>query len=101
KVYRYAAAAVVVGILAVSALMIFKNQQAITPGKTVTSFDINSISSDELQSYITGQDLVDVDNDIIATSGDLEAADLEEFLSDLPEAALQQYVQQYTDPNIN
>jgi hypothetical protein len=100
KVYRYAAAAVVVGILSVSALMILRNQQAIKPAETATAFDINKISIDELQSYITGEELVDMDNDIIATNGDLEAGDLKEFLNDLPETALQQYVQQY-DPNTN
>jgi len=101
KVYRYAAAAVVIGILSVSALMIFRNQQSVNPGATATSFDINSISIDELQNYLTGQDLVDMENDIIATNGDLEAGDLKEFLDDLPEAALQQYVQEYADPNTN
>ena len=81
--------------------MIFRNQQSVNPSATATSFDINSISIDELQNYLTGQDLVDMENDIIATNGDLEAGDLKEFLDDLPEAALQQYVQEYTDPNTN
>ena len=101
KVYSYAAAAVVVGILSVSVLMIWKNQQAVQTPSTVATFDINNISVDELQNYITGQELVDMQNDIIATNGDLEAGDLKEFLNDLPEAALQQYVQQYADPYTN
>jgi hypothetical protein len=101
KVYRYAAAAVLVGIVSVGALMYFKNQQAPNPVATTTSFDINNISIDELQNYLTGHELFDTGNDIIATNADLDAADLKEFLNDMPESALQQYVQEYADPNTN
>jgi hypothetical protein len=101
KVYRYAAAAILVGIISVTGLIYFRNHSFTNPVANISTFDINKISIEELQNYITGQELVDTDNDIIATNGDLDAADLKEFLNDMPEEALQQYVQQYADPNTN
>lgn len=96
KVYRYAAAAILVGVVSVAALMYFRNQPAGT-----ASVDMNSVSLDELQNYVTGQELLQPENSIIATNGDLKADDLKEFLNDMPEETLQQYVQEYAQPNIN
>lgn len=96
KVYRYAAAAILVGIVSVAGLMYYRNQ----PAGTV-AVDMNSVSLDELQNYVTGQDMLQTENAVMATNGDLKADDLKEFLNDMPEETLRQYVQEYAQPNIN
>lgn len=96
KVYRYAAAAILVGIVSVAGLIYYQKQPA---GKVAV--DMNSVSLDELQNYVTGQEMLQPENSIIATNGDLKADDLKEFLKDMPEETLREYVQEYAQPNIN
>jgi hypothetical protein len=101
KVYRYAAAAILVGIVSVAALMYLRTTSPATTVAQNTAVDINNISIDELQNYLSGQEAIESDNLFIATNGDLEAGDLKEFLNDMPEATLQKYVQDYAQPNTN
>jgi len=101
KVYRYAAAAIIIGIISVAGLMYWKNDPSPSAVAGNSPVDINSISIDELQNYVSGQELIETENLFIATNNDLDAGDLKEFLDDMPEETLQKYVQEYAQPNTN
>jgi hypothetical protein len=57
---------------------------------------IEAVSEEELESFVEGE-MPSFEEGIMVSSGDIDGEDLKEILSDIPEAALQQYLNQYTD----
>lgn len=93
KLVRYVAAAAIVGIAALTAFFYFtRNQRG-----SETMAAIEQVSDSELINYLNNQpaDLSETVN--IVSSADMSNEDLKTLLSDVPDAALQQYLTSYTD----
>jgi len=93
KLVRYAAAAAVVGLVALTAFFYLTRNQR--PSQTMAAID--QVPDSELINYLDNQptDLSETVN--VVSSADISNEDLKTLLSDVPDATLQQYLSQYTD----
>lgn len=107
KMLRYAAAAVVTGIV-ITAGILFMNRQssAIIPGTLVqaeekiqleTQNKIKGLSDDEISGFIDNQTSSFQDFLSMASSADIDGDDVKLMLADIPDAELKQYLTEYSD----
>lgn len=91
KVFRYAAAAVLTGVIVVTAFLFIKqdNNQG-QAGSTM----IDNVSLNELENYLSTEPVETSVNSIGFASSDLSAEDIKEFIHDISDEGLQQYVNQ-------
>ena len=90
KVYfQWAAAAVTIGIIALTVFLYNGNRQ---PANSVAATtEIEDFSIETLESFVDGQ-TVDLIPAVAAASSDLKAEDMREVLGDISEEALQLYL---------
>ena len=109
RVMRYAAAAVVMGVV-ITAAILFMNKQnpSVTPGafaqveeriQSETQSKLKGLSDDELLNFIENQTstLPDIVN--FALSDHIDDEDVRLMLTDIPDAELKQYLSEYSDEN--
>lgn len=109
KLMRYAAAAVVAGII-LTAGILFLNKKDVTvqPGtlanteetlKLETEVKLKTLSDDELSNFIENQNASLPDILSFATSTELDSEDVKLMLADIPDAELKRYLLEYSDTN--
>jgi hypothetical protein len=105
KVMRYAVAAAVVGIVAMSAWWIVGNSdKGVTPSsdpmaqnEKPVAPDVSKVSDDELQSYLEDQTtLPPADMLAVNTKTDIGANDMKDMLTDVSDEEIQKYLEQNT-----
>ena len=107
KVMRYAAAAVVIGVV-ITAAMLFMNRQnvSVTSGSIVraeekiqseTQNKLKGLSDDELLNFLENQTSTLPDIVSIAASDEIDDEDVQLMLADIPDAELKQYLVEYSD----
>jgi len=107
KVMRYAAAAVVVGMI-ITAGVLFINRQSstITPGTIVqaeekiqqeTQSKVEGLSDDELINFLENQTAPLPDILSAASIAELDSEDVKMMLADVPDAELKKYLVEYSD----
>ena len=106
RVLRYAAAAVVVGLIVTAGWLYLGNGggEKITPGKTVATIasagELDSIPDDMLEKYLESATPTPAENSIAATSTaaneELNATDMKDLLADVSDEDLQQYIDKYS-----
>lgn len=95
---RLAVAAILIGIVAVSALLFLNNNGAATNSLA----GIDSISVDALESFVNNQVAFYPEATAIpAADADLQAEDVKEFLAEFSDSVLQQYAISYTDQKVD
>lgn len=103
RVTRYAAAAVVAGIIGVAGWMFLGKHGNIktTPNQpvVVAQADLDSISDDMLEKYLENQTAVPVETAVPATAtannSEIDTADMRDMLADVSDEDLQQYLDKY------
>ncbi|WEK36420.1 MAG: hypothetical protein P0Y53_02815 [Candidatus Pseudobacter hemicellulosilyticus] len=96
KWMRYAAAAVVVGILGLSAWWFLRPADAPAPGNTAMAAAVEKVSDDELLQYLDGESnsaLLSYENG--AGSDEISSTDMQDLLADVSDEELQQYLDRY------
>jgi hypothetical protein len=111
KVMRYAAAAVLVGVVAMGAWWLIGNSdKPVTPDKfaqndhekPVAAPDVSKVSDDELQSYLEDETaLQPTDMLAVNTKADIGANDMKDMLSDVSDEEIQKYLEQNTIVKLN
>jgi len=106
KVMRYAVAAAVVGMVAMSAWWFIGNSNKPVPPdvvaqggheKPVVTPDVSKVSDDELQNYLEDQTtLPAADMLAVNTRTDIGANDMKDMLSDVSDEEIQKYLEQNT-----
>ncbi|MBC7848878.1 MAG: hypothetical protein H7Y31_04040 [Chitinophagaceae bacterium] len=90
KLMRYAAAAVVAGLVLTAGWLYRSNSPA----------SLEQVSDAELQEYVEAQRPI-VDDENAAATFDIDAADVKEMLAEVTDEELQRYVEQESGVNIN
>jgi hypothetical protein len=106
QVLRYAAAAVVAGLIVTAGWLYLGNGgvKKITPDNkataTVASAELDSIPDDMLEKYLESATPTPAENSIAATSTaanqELNATDMKDLLADVSDEDLQQYLEKYS-----
>lgn len=91
KVFRYAAAAVLTGVIVVTAFLF--SRQSNNNGQAGSAM-IDNVSLNELENYLSTEPIETSVNSIGFVSSDLSADDIKEFINDISDEGLQQYVNQ-------
>lgn len=91
KVVRYAAAAVVAGLIVAAAWMYMGSKET-EPGLA----GIELISDEALENYVENQVVSLAETTIIAANAEIEAEDLKDMLADVSDEELQKYVDQFS-----
>ena len=94
--FRYAAAAVIIGVVATTGFLIFNRHSS----GTIDLAKIESQVKDSLQTatekdisdFLDNQDVASLDNGNASTQTELNSMDASDLLSDIPDDALQQYI---------
>jgi hypothetical protein len=109
KAMRYAAAAVVIGVVITTAILFMSRQnESATSGsyaqveeriQSETQSKLKGVSDDELLNFVENQmsSLPDIVN--FALSDDIDDEDVRLMLADIPDAELEQYLSEYSDEN--
>ena len=107
KVMRYAAAAVVIGIVITAAMLVMNRQNtSVTPASIVqveekiqseTQSKLKGLSDDELLNFLENQSSTLPDILSIAASNEINDEDVRLMLADIPDAELKQYLVEYSD----
>jgi hypothetical protein len=95
KWIRYAAAAVVTGLVAISALLFFKNRQTIDPADKSYAWvkkNMNKVSTDELDSFIN---LAEQEAPVMASNN--SAVEIKELIRNIPDEAIQDFLNDAQD----
>lgn len=100
KPMRYAAAAVIAGVILVGTLFYFQGSSDTDRLTTPQLSSFDSIPIEELETYISSQPTINTLNTSMYASSELKNEDIREILSDVPESDLQQYLVNYTDINL-
>lgn len=104
KIIRYAAAACVAAVIAVSGWLLWQRQQPVTAPASGSLADIKQASNKELQDFIDQNTIVLPDNSTTVTSNEIRAEDVRTMLAGVPDTELQQYLEQQPnlkDPTLN
>jgi hypothetical protein len=106
KVLRYAAAAVVTGLIVTAAWLYTNNTPVIKASEDTVAKEtqnaVKKISDEELVKFIETEDnLVDEPATAITTNEEIDATDMKEMLADVSDEELQQYVEETTPENNN
>ncbi len=90
KFVRYAAAAVVTGVLVVTALLLMRPNN----GQEQTGSVMDNVSVSELEGYLSTEPLEPVVSSGNIVTAELKAEDMKEFIDDFSDETLQQYLNQ-------
>lgn len=90
RIFRYATAALVAGVLATGAWVFLHNQSA---GNTADMAAMKKVSNAEMVQYLENNPVAFSESGV--ASGDLQEEDIKELLADIPETELEQYINQY------
>jgi len=109
KWMRYAAAAVVVGIVAMSAWWLVGNSdksgdpnRQVAKVKSVTPPDLDKVSDTELQDYLEDESVpLPTDQLAVLTKTDIGASDMKDMLSEVSDEEIQKYLEQNTIVKLN
>jgi len=101
QVLRYAAAAVVAGLIITAGLFYFirGGQPKITDGGggiVIASKDLDSITDDNLENYLENQSAAPTGATLAANSEELTSSDMKDMLADVSDEDLQQYIEKYS-----
>lgn len=99
KVVRYAAAAVVAGLI-ITAAWLYMGRGG---GGSIDPIlaEIEKVSNEDLQDFVENQAVNPAENSAIAsTNAEMEAADLQEMLADVSDEELQSYIEKYNPKDI-
>lgn len=91
KVVRYAAAAVVAGLIVTAAWLYIGNGNT---GKNIAG--IEQISDEALESFMESQDVAPAETTLLAVNAEINPDDLKEMLVDVSDEELEKYVDQYS-----
>ena len=90
KFLRFAAAALITGIMSIGAWMFYNNHTAVNIGNELA--DIQKLSNDELIHYLESTPVTSVE--ISGTASVTIKEDMNDLFSDVPDVELQQYLEQ-------
>jgi hypothetical protein len=100
RVLRYAAAAVVAGLIVTAGLFYLNNRgtRNVKGGEEVivASKDLDSISDDNLENYLENQTAAPTGATLAANADELTASDMKDMLADVSDEDLQQYIEKYS-----
>lgn len=101
RVLRYAAAAVVAGLIITGGVFYLnRGGHPVTDGSVpvVASTDLDSISDDVLENYLENQTPAPTETPLASnvTPDDLSASDMKDLLADVSDEDLQQYIEKYS-----
>jgi hypothetical protein len=99
RVVRYAAAAVVAGLIITGGVLYLNSRTGITAGGNevvVASTDLDSISDDNLENYLESQTPAPAEQALAANAEELTASDMKDLLADVSDEDLQQYLEKYS-----
>lgn len=109
RAMRYAAAAVVMGVVITAAILFMSKQNtSLTPGavaqleekiQSETQSKLKGLSDDELLNFIENQTSILPDILNFAPPDDIDDEDVRSMLADIPDAELEQYLSEYSDEN--
>ena len=107
KLMKYAAAAVVAGIIITAGILFLNNKNSsVTPGTLVgieeklqleTENEVKGLSDDELFNFIENQNTQLPDILSVASSTAMDSEDVKLMLADIPDAQLKKYLVEYSD----
>ena len=107
KMMRYAAAAVIAGIIVTTGILFVNNRtSSISPGTIAQSEEklqqealnnVKGASDDELFTFIEDENAPLPDLLSMATSSDINSDDVKLMLADIPDSELKQYLVEYSD----
>ncbi len=106
SVLRYAAAAVVTGLIVTAGWLYTNNTPVIKASEDTVAKEtqnaVKKISDEELVKFIETEDnLVDEPATTVTTNEEIDATDMKEMLADVSDEELQQYVEETTPENNN
>jgi hypothetical protein len=98
RVIRYAAAAVVAGLIITAGWFYLGKSDKIIDKPEVAAAELDSISDEMLEKYLENQTAAPAETAIAATPAvdDLSANDMKDMLADVTDADLQQYLEKYS-----
>ncbi|MFL5744235.1 MAG: hypothetical protein ACJ751_06195 [Niastella sp.] len=98
RVLRYAAAAVVAGLIVTAGVLFLNRGHKAVEGNqvVVASKDLDSISDDNLENYLQNQTPAPAEATLAANSEELTASDMKDMLADVSDEDLQQYIEKYS-----
>lgn len=93
RVMRYAAAAVVAGLIVLGGWLYFGNNGTGTTNDPALA----QISDEMLENYLDNQSVTPAETTVLASNGDadIDSDDLKDLLADVSDAELQKYIDQY------
>lgn len=97
KVIRYAAAALLAGVISVSAWIFFQNSRSVDQA-TADITGIEKISNAEMENYLETSSVASADGNTegnSVASSDLKEEDMQELLADVSDEELQEYLDQH------
>lgn len=97
EIWRYAAAAVVAGMLAFSAWWFFQPTTITTPAPVA---GLEKVSDSELEQYLSNQLTSFTETPVIADAGELSTDDMKDMMADVSDEELQKYLEQNGNPKI-
>jgi hypothetical protein len=102
RVMRYAAAAVVAGIIGVAGWMHLGHRNAITPDTPPIAHvqkQLDSVSDEVLEKYLENQATAPAETAAVVTNtianGEIDTSDMKDMLADVSDEDLQQYLEKY------
>jgi hypothetical protein len=99
RALRYAAAAVVAGLIVTAGVFYLNRGHKIVEGGkdvVVASKDLDSISDDNLENYLENQTPAPAEATLAANAEELTASDMKDLLADVSDDDLQQYIEKYS-----
>lgn len=98
RVLRYAAAAVVAGLIVTAGVFYLNNGHTRVKdgGEIVAPKDLASISDDNLENYLENQTPAPAEATLAANADELTASDMKDMLADVSDEDLQQYIEKYS-----
>ena len=99
KLVRYAAAAVVTGVIAIGSYMIFKPGKVEHIGSEAVSTDIAKLSDQELENFLTDNTIALADAGTVVTNDSIDESDAKDLLANVSDEELQHYLEDHGGNN--
>jgi hypothetical protein len=107
KIMRYAAAAIIAGIIITAGILLINKQDSPGGSNTIVQSEeklqqetlekLEGLSDDEINNFIENQTVGLPDFFNVATSAEIDSEDVKMMLADIPDAELKQYLEEYSD----
>lgn len=94
KIFRYAAAAMVTGIITLAAWWFTRPGEEIVPPVVVEN--IEKVTDDELQRYLESQTVAPDEIPVSTNTDEIDSNDMTDMLADVSDEELQQYLEKYS-----